>query len=426
MMSTFQKGGRVLLAMLCLCGSAFAQQKHSKTSYYKSYKGLVMAGYQGWFNTPEDGAGRNWNHWVAKGRLEPGNIKVDLWPETKEYAKTYKTPFVHADGSPAYVFSSYDASTVDLHFKWMKEYGVDGVFVQRFVGQVRGGANRHHNNRVMHHALDASRKYNRAIAVMYDLSGMRDSVDVPMLISDWKNLVDSLHMTDGGNKQTYLYHNGKPLVALWGVGFAGRNYTLRSIERLMDFLQNDPVYGGCAVLLGVPAYWRDLAKDAAADPHLHDVIRRADIVHPWAVGRFKNEGEYASYLQQIKGDIAWCRENKVDYVPVVFPGFSWTNMYPRFPLNQIPRNNGAFFWKQISGAIGAGAEMLYIAMFDEVDEATAVFKISKDPPVGKSPFVQLADGEPSDHYLQLTGYAAKMLRKEVPFREHVPAAKPGK
>lgn len=27
---------------------------------YNSYKGLVMAGYQGWFNAPDDGANRGW------------------------------------------------------------------------------------------------------------------------------------------------------------------------------------------------------------------------------------------------------------------------------------------------------------------------------------------------------------------------------
>lgn len=118
----------ITIMMLCVAMLASAQSKHSATSQYKSYKGLIMAGYQGWFNAPDDGAGRSWNHYVARGEFGPGNTKVDLWLEVSECKKVYKSPFVHADGSPAFPFSSYDASTVDLHFKWMKEYGVDGVF----------------------------------------------------------------------------------------------------------------------------------------------------------------------------------------------------------------------------------------------------------------------------------------------------------
>ncbi len=415
------KKSAILLLTVMLVEMASAQSKHSQTSGFKSYKGLIMAGYQGWFNAPDDGARRGWNHYVARGKFGPGNAKVDLWPEVKEYQKVYQTPFSHADGTPAYLFSSYDASTVDLHFKWMKEYGVDGVFVQRFVGQVRQGRNRNHNNRVLDHALHASQKYGRAISVMYDLSGMRDSIDVPMLINDWKNLVDSLKITSRGNSQTYVYHHGKPLVALWGVGFAGRKYTLRSIERVMDFLKNDPEYGGCSILLGVPTYWRELGKDAEKDPRLYDILRKADIVHPWTVGRFKNESGYQEYQQVQKADLKWCKQNKLDYVPVVFPGFTWHNMYPQNPTDQIPRNKGAFFWRQLSGAIGAGAEMIYVAMFDEIDEGTAIFKISKNPPVGQSPFVTFEKDTPSDYYLYLTGFAAKMLRKEIPFQENIPA-----
>ena len=53
--------------------------------------------------------------------------------------------------------------------------------------------------------------------------------------------------------------------------------------------------------------------------------------------------------------------------------------------------------------------MLYVAMFDELDEGTAIFKIRSDPPSGKSEF----HSEPevaNDHYLWLTGKAGKLLR----------------
>ena len=104
---------------------------------YPSYNGLVMAGYQGWFNTPDDGAGRHWHHYEHRGAFSPGSCEIDLWPDTREYAKTYPTPFHYADGTTASVFSPYDASTVQLHFKWMKDYGIDGVFMQRFVAEIR-------------------------------------------------------------------------------------------------------------------------------------------------------------------------------------------------------------------------------------------------------------------------------------------------
>ena len=166
-----------LLILLTLCyTTAQAQTKHSNTSDFPTYKGLVMAGYQGWFNAPEDGANRGWFHYASRGKFQPGDAKIDCWPDVTEYKKTYKTPFLHADSSVAYVFSSYDASSVNLHFKWMQQYGVDGVFVQRFVTNIKSANSLHHNNTVLHNALDAAEKYHRAIAVMYDFSGDRKSV----------------------------------------------------------------------------------------------------------------------------------------------------------------------------------------------------------------------------------------------------------
>jgi glycoprotein endo-alpha-1,2-mannosidase len=98
-------------------------------------------------------------------------------------------------------------------------------------------------------------------------------------------------------------------------------------------------------------------------------------------------------------------------MPIVFPGFSWNNMLPPGrPSSTTPRNGGSFLWKQINGATSQGAQMIYVAMFDEIDEGTAVYKIAHDVPVGESKFVPLEPGLPSDYYLWLTGEAARLLK----------------
>jgi len=397
-----------------------AQTKYSEGSSFSSYKGLIMAGYQGWFNAPGDSAHMGWNHYARQGKFEPGICKIDYWPDTREYQKTYETSFKISDGRPAYVFSAYDSQSVFLHFQWMKEYGVDGVFLQRSVLALRNPENRKHDDHVLQYALRASANYHRAIAIMYDFSGVNDeNKDWMVIINDWKHLVDSLKIASGGLGQTYLYHHNKPLVALWGVGFPDRTNNLKSIEKIIDFLKNDPEYGGCAVMLGVPAYWRDFGEDTEKDPYLHVLIRKSDIIRPWLVGRF-NEETYPVFKSRIREDILWCRQNDLDYAPVVFPGFSWHNMHPDSKKPGIPRNRGKFYWLQLMGAIEAGSEMIYIAMFDEMDEGTAIFKTTNDPPVGPTVFEHFEAGIPGDYYLFLTGVASKILKKQIPLNKEIP------
>src|SRR5438876_6476635 len=71
---------------------------------------------------------------------------------------------------------------------------------------------------------------------------------------------------------------------------------------------------------------------------------------------------------------------------------------------------------------GPGATMIYVAMFDEMDEGTAIFKCTDDPPVGASRFLTL-EGLPSDHYLWLTGLGGKVLRGDLEPTEELPARK---
>jgi len=56
--------------------------------------------------------------------------------------------------------------------------------------------------------------------------------------------------------------------------------------------------------------------------------------------------------------------------------------------------------------------MIHQAMFDEMDEGTAIFKCTNTPPVGESPFVTY-EGLPSEHYLWLTGMGGRLLRGEI-------------
>src|SRR5262249_1347793 len=138
-------------------------------------------------------------------------------------------------------------------------------------------------------ALKASQEYGRAIAVMYDLSGLRpNGEDCSSVMQDWKELVDQMKLTGQGTNQTYLYHRGKPLVAICGLGFPNRPYDLRKcgVEKLISFFKSDPEYGGCAVMLGVPNYFRELDVDCLPDPYLHEVMAKADVVMPWMVQRF--------------------------------------------------------------------------------------------------------------------------------------------
>lgn len=304
--------------------------KHSKSSQFPSYAGLAMCGYQGWFRAEGDGTNSGWGHFGNKDKFDRDNVKIDLWPEVSEYEKTYPTTFQFADGSNAKVFSSWDKSTIDLHFKWMNDYKIDGVFMQRFYGVTRTAESRTTGNVILGNALEASRKNNRAIAVMYDLSGLKPGENCSPVIEDWKQLVDQLKITSGGDKQTYLYHRGKPLVAIWGLGFPDRPYNIREIgiDKLIDFLKNDPEYGGCSVMLGVPTYFRDLNVDCLPDPYLHEIIKSADIIMPWMVQRFTPllHGETERFAAQVKADLIWCSQFNIDYVPCVYPGFSWYNL----------------------------------------------------------------------------------------------------
>ncbi len=361
----------------------------------------VMCGYQGWFMARGDGYGAGFVHWGGVDKTPP-RCSVDLWPDVSEFDEDelFPTNYHHKDGSTAHVFSSTVNKTVLRHFEWMAEYGIDGVFVQRFgsvIGQLSGW-NYERTCAVLSHCREGANQYGRAYAVMYDVNFDRKSVEI--IMKDWSRLVNEMKLTQ---TPAYLKHRGHPVVALWGYGFGHRQFDAAATKELFEFFKKEE-NGGCTIMLGVPNDWVKWE-----DERIQLLEQYVQIISPWNVGRYHSpEVAESFFAAHWPADLNWCRQRDKDYYAVVFPGFSWTNLHKgQTPLNQIPRLKGKFFWSQIQQVKKYGMNMAYVAMFDEVDEGTAIFKCTNRPPVGD--FVDY-EGLPSDHYLKLTGRAAQYLQ----------------
>ena len=381
----------------------------------------TLVGYQGWFSTPGDGSKVNgWNHWL-RGRSPNQTPLVDMWPDLREYDadELFSTPLTLPDGSPAKVFSSYKEKTVARHFRWMQEAGIDGALLQRFLGEVQDPRFFDFRNQVTRNVVKGAETYGRVFAIEYDFS-VRDA---ELLKKDWIFLVDTLEITTSSR---YLRHKGRPLLALWGIGFKDRSGTAEQAQALIDWFHKDaPEKYRASIMGGVPEGWRTGTNSAHSGAAWANVYRSLDIISPWAVGRFADNAGADRFNQNfIVPDLLETKRLGIEYMPVIFPGFSWRNL-KNATANEIPRNGGRFYWNQVYNAASSGATMMKTAMFDEVDEATAIFKISQSnasAPV-EFPMVNLdADGEalPSDWYLRLTGAATKVLKKKIELTRDLP------
>lgn len=374
-----------------------------------SLRHKVLCGYQGWFRCPGDPAKEGWRHWSRNPtRLFPDSVTFEMWPDTSEYAAEEKyeaSGFTHPDGKPAYLFSSAHPKTVERHFRWMRQYGIDGVFVQRFLVNLGNPS----FDRILGHVRDSAARTGRVYAVCYDLTGVSEGRLYDLLVGDWKRLVDEEKVTRDGR---YLRHGGKPVVFVWG--FFSDRFGPGLAHRVIDFFQSDRRYGATLVG-GCPWWWRS-EKDAA----WAKAYRRLDVISPWNVGNVTQEGgrKYAA-TGYWKDDLAEATKAGAGYLPVVYPGFGWTNLKGRSAAGAtVPRLGGAFYWRQFVTAADLGMDMAYVAMFDEVDEATAVFKVSNAPPT-QAPFATY-EGLPADWYLRLTGEGSKVIRGERKARAELP------
>ena len=127
-----------------------------------------------------------------------------------------------------------------------------------------------------------------------------------------------------------------------------------------------------------------------------------------------------TYVGLIRGiNVGRAKRVGMGYLPVLYPGFGWTNLKGKAAARaSIPRLGGEFYWRQFVTAAELGIDMAYVAMFDEVDEGTAIFKVSNAPPTPGR--FATYESRPSDWYLRLTGEGSKLLRGERKNGETIP------
>jgi hypothetical protein len=361
--------------------------------------GKITVGYQGWFACIGDGAPINgWWHWSQNWSQppSPANNAIKAWPDMREYAKSYQTSYANLNnGSPATLFSSYDQSSVNLHFLWMQQNGCDTAALQRFNPNTSEGPTRDAMAAKVRAAAEA---YGRKFYIMYDVTGwtaMQSEIK-----TDWTTKM-SAHTAS----PAYARQNGKPVVCIWGFGFSDGNHPWDAATCLdvVNWFRSQ----GCYVIGGVPREWRT-GTGGSRSGYL-GVYHAFNMLSPWMVGAIgtaaDSDNAYQAYTVPDQAD---CNANGVDYQPCVLPGDVSANQ----------RAHGDFMWRQFYNMVRAGVQGIYISMFDEYGEGNQIAKTAETQaavPAGSGLLTLDQDGTAcsSDYYLRLTNDGGRMLKGQI-------------
>lgn len=363
--------------------------------------GKVTVGYQGWFACVGDGSPINaWWHWTQNWGQTPSstNNGIKSWPDVRDYTSTFATGWANLNnGQQARLFSSFSDQTVNTHFQWMQQYGIDCAALQRFNPNGQEGPIR---DTITAKVRTAAETYSRKFYIMYDVSGWTNMQSE--IKTDWTSKMKAYT-----SSSAYAMQNGKPVICIWGFGFDdnNHNFTAAACLDVINWFKGQ----GCYVIGGIPTWWRTAPAGSDSRQGFLDVYRAFNMISPWMVGRIGDAGGSDHFYNNVNiGDQDFCNQNGIDYQPCVLPG----------DLQERQRAHGDFMWRQFYNMVRLGAQGIYISMFDEYNEGNQIAKTAESAawiPAGSGFWALDEDGVAcsADYYLRLTGDGGRMLKGQI-------------
>ena len=153
-----------------------------------------------------------------------------------------------ANGREVQVYSELDPDVVDLQIKWLQQYGIDGLAVQRY-GTHLTPALQPSFDRVLNNVRVSSERHGRVFYVMYDLTGTPP-----------ESSIRSLRIGETSGEK--VCSTALPICmttairscASGGLGSAKRPVTPDQALMLIQTIRNfSQAFGGVTIIGGVPS-----------------------------------------------------------------------------------------------------------------------------------------------------------------------------
>lgn len=408
----------VISGMFLACAMSASAQTVDPTTINNK----VLVGYQGWFRTPGDVAGTNtFAHWFSGAAMQSTEV-FDTWPDLSTFppSAVYSIPTMfYPDGTNATLYSGQNPAAVLRQFQMMQEEGIDGVMLSEFTTHLAqaGGSNANdYPNvvRILNNVRAAATATGRTWAFLYDTSGASSSNVVSVVETQWENMVNSGYTSD----PRYLHMNGLPVVMIYGFFDNDSNHVIGDPtygQPIIDFFKAPGPYQAYVIGSG-EWYWRTTGTAA-----IQQMIGTLNAYIPWNVGHVHTVAGATYPIQAETGtyqaDQAQLATTDTKFIPLFFPGTS--NAGAPTATQTSPRYNGNAYWQQFSSTPTAGMNTLFIAMYDEVNENTAIMPVTNTPPT-QTPEFFTSPGDPPDWYERLTNVGAYYFENNLPVPEVTP------